>query len=109
MDQKTVFLIILGMTLVTYLPRLLPVWILSSRSLPPLVVTWIGFVPVAVLSAMLLPALLVQDQHVDLGWHNYFLWAAIPCFLLVWKTRSYFGGILLGMLLVAGARLLFGG
>lgn len=109
MDQKTVFLTILGMAVVTYGPRVLPVWILSSRSLPPLVVTWIRFVPVAVLSAMLLPALLVPDGRIDLGWHNYFLWAAIPCLLLVWKTRSYFGGILLGMLLVAAARLLFGG
>lgn len=89
---------------VTFLPRLLPVWVLSSRKLPPLVIAWLRFVPVAVLSAMLLPALLVQNGQLDFSSSNLFLWAAIPTFLTAWKTRSLFGSVIVGMLVVAVVR-----
>ncbi len=101
MDQTTIFLTIVGMGLVTYLPRLLPVWLLSSRSLPPLVVAWLRFVPVAVLAALLLPALVVREGRIDLSPNNLFLVAAIPAVLMAWKTKSFFGTVLVGMGLVA--------
>jgi branched-subunit amino acid transport protein len=107
MDQKAVFLTILGMALVTYIPRLLPIWVLSSKSLPPLVVKWLRYVPVAVLAAMLFPSLLAQEGHIDVGLDNLFLWAAVPTFLIAWKKRSLFGAVIVGMVVVALARLLF--
>ena len=107
MDQKAVFLTILGMALVTYVPRLLPIWVLSSKSLPPLVVKWLRYVPVAVLAAMLFPSLLVQEGQVGVGLDNLFLWAAVPTFLIAWKKRSLFGAVIVGMVVVAVARLLF--
>ena len=104
MDQKAIFITILGMGVVTYLPRLLPTMLLSSRKLPPLVVAWLRYVPVAVLSAMLLPSLVVKDGGLDFSGHNIFLWATIPTFLAAWKTRSLFGSVVVGMLIVALAR-----
>lgn len=106
MDQRAIFLTILGMGVVTYLPRLLPVWLLSSRKLPPLLVAWLRFVPVAVLAAMLLPSLVVSDGQLDFNGSNLFLWAAFPTFVVVWKTRSLFGAVVTGMLVVAAARYL---
>ena len=94
-----------GMLAVTYLPRVLPVWLFASKSLPPLVSAWLRFVPVAVLAAMLLPSLVVSENHLDLTPHNLFLWAAIPTFLVAWKTHSLFGSVITGMLVVAAARL----
>jgi branched-subunit amino acid transport protein len=108
MDQRLVFLTIVGMLVVTYLPRLLPVWLFASRSLPPLVVAWLRYVPVAVLSAMLLPSLVVTDGKVALGSGNLYLWAALPTFIVARKTKSLFGAVLTGMAVVAGARWLFG-
>jgi branched-subunit amino acid transport protein len=107
MDQTTVFLTILGMGLVTYLPRLLPVWLLSSRRLPRVVITWLRYVPAAVLSAMLLPSLLLDGTRLHLAADNLYLLAAIPTLLVAWKTRSLFGAVIVGMALVAIARLLF--
>ena len=98
---------VLGMTLVTYIPRVLPVWLLSSRPLPRLGVAWLRYVPVAVLAAMLFPAILVHDRRVDLGLDNLFLWAALPTLLVAWKTRSLFGPVLVGMIVVAVARYVF--
>lgn len=108
LDQKIVFLTILGMLLVTYFPRVLPVWLLSSKSLPPLVVAWLRYVPVAVLAAMLLPSLFVQDTHLNFRADNFFFWAAFPTVFVAWKTRSFFGSVIVGMGIVAVARYVSG-
>jgi branched-subunit amino acid transport protein len=108
MHQKTIGLTIIGMALVTYIPRLLPVWLLSTKTLPRPVAAWLRHVPVAVLAAMLLPALVIADGQVALGWGNLFLWAAIPTLLVAWKTHSLFGSVIAGMMVVAVARLLLG-
>jgi branched-subunit amino acid transport protein len=108
MEQTTVTLTIFGMALVTYLPRVLPVWLLSQRTLPPLLIDWLRYVPVTVLSALLLPALTVQENRIDVGFDNIFLWAAIPAVLVAWKTKSFFGTVLVGMGVVALARYLWG-
>lgn len=108
MDQKAILLSIIGMALVTYIPRLLPVYFLSSRSLPPLAVAWLRYVPVAVLAAMLFPSLLVQEGQVVLGPSNLYLWVAIPTLLVAVKTHSLFGSVVVGMILIAAARYVFG-
>jgi len=109
MDQTIVLFTMLGMGLVTYIPRLLPVWLFSDKSLPPLVVAWLRYVPAAVLAAMLLPSLLlVEDNRLNFGSDNFFLWAALPTFFVAWKTKSLFGSVITGMLIVAIARYVMG-
>ena len=108
MDQKVVFLTIIGMLAVTYVPRMVPLVALASRTLPESVVRWLSFVPAAVLASMLFPALLLKDGHFNFAPDNYFLWAAIPAFLLAWRTKSFFGTVALGMVLVAAGRYFVG-
>lgn len=105
MDQKIIFLTILGMALVTFLPRLLPVWLLSTRSLPPVVTTWLRYVPAAVLAAMLFPSILVSNNQLNFSFNNLYLLAFVPTLLVGWKTRSLFGAVVVGMALVALGRL----
>jgi branched-subunit amino acid transport protein len=107
MSNTTVLLTLAGMALVTYLPRLVPALFLRSRKLPPFVEAWLKYVPVAVLSALLIPSLLVSNGALNIQWHNWYLWAAIPAGLTAWKTRSMFATVLVGMALVALARLVF--
>ncbi len=109
MDQQAVLIIMVGMLLVTYLPRLLPVLLFSSRDLPPMIIAWLRFVPVAVLSAMLLPSLILEDNQLNLRIDNIFMWAAIPTFLVALKTRSLLGAVVVGMGVVALFRYLGGG
>jgi branched-subunit amino acid transport protein len=92
------------MTMVTYLPRLLPVLFLSSRSLPPILAAWLRYIPVSVMAAMVMPTLVLQDQQIAIGRDNIFFWAAFPTLLVAWKTKSLFGSVVVGMIVVAVAR-----
>ncbi len=108
MDQTTVMLTLLGMSLVTYLPRLLPAWFLRGRELPPFLVAWLRYVPVAVLAALLVPTLLVSDGAINFHWNNLYLWAALPAGFTAWKSRSMFLTVLVGMAVIAALRLILG-
>ena len=97
------------MAAVTYIPRLLPAWFLRDKQLPPFLVAWLRYVPVAVLAALLLPSLLIEGDKINFSVNNLYLWAAIPAALVAWKKKSLFGTVIIGMLVVALARLLFPG
>lgn len=105
MNEQSILFTILGMSLVTYLPRLLPAWFLRGRELPEFFMTWLKYVPVAVLAALLLPSLLVQEGGLNLSWDNLYLWAAVPTLAAAWKTKNLFATVLVGMLFVASIRI----
>ena len=109
MNQQHVLLIMVGMLVVTYLPRLLPMLLFLSRTLPPLIITWLRYVPVAVLSAMLLPSLIVVENQLDFRFTNIFFWAAVPTFIVAIKTKSLFAAVITGMVIVAITRSVGGG
>lgn len=95
MDQ---LLLILGMAAVTYIPRLLPLWLLSSREVPPAVMRWLEMVPPAVLAALLAPALFLNDNDsLFISMDNVFLLAAAPTLAIGWITKSFFGTVAVGM------------
>ena len=104
MAETTILITLLGMALVTYLPRLIPAWVLRVKQLPPFLVAWLRFVPVAVLAALLLPSLLIEGGKINFSASNLYLWAAIPACLVAWKIKSLFGTVIVGMLVVALAR-----
>jgi branched-subunit amino acid transport protein len=104
MDQIKVLMIIAGMMVVTYGPRLLPITFLSSRALAPCLIKWLQLIPSAVLAAMLLPALIVSDQRLDINLDNVFLWAALPTFVVAKWAGSFVGAIVAGMAVVAIGR-----
>jgi branched-subunit amino acid transport protein len=113
-EQDRVLWTIVGMGVVTYLPRLIPLLVLSRRrdtnpekpTMPAWLMRWLGYVPVAVLAAMLLPSLLVVEGRAHLAWDNLYLWAALPTAWIAWKTRSLVGAVLAGVAVVALGRLL---
>ncbi len=84
--------------------RALPVALLTGRRLPPDLTTWLKYVPVPVLSAMLAIDLLVRENRIVLDFSNLPLWVAIPCFLVAKKSQSFFTTVLFGMGLLAALR-----
>ena len=99
------FLIILGMCLVTFVPRFCPLLLLSSRSLHPLVERWLKLIPAAVLAALLAPGLLTlkngEETLLFISSDNILLLASIPCFLTGWFTKNFFATVIVGILAAA--------
>ena len=87
------FLIFVGMALVTYLTRYAMIAVLG-REMPPLLRRWLRYVPPAVLAALIAPAALVPQGHMEFGVQAC---AVAVGALVAWRTRSVPGTILGGM------------
>lgn len=94
MDNKLIQ-IIFGMMLVTYIPRMLPLVVLARMNIPQLVLDWLKYIPVAVLSALLAPELLIANN--SLTFSNTAIFAAIPCFYVAIRTKNLFYTVFAGM------------
>ena len=101
------WLIIAGMTLVTFVPRVVPIMLLSGRKMPKIIERWLSLIAPAILSALLLPELLLDRGGVEpvLSLTNVYLPAAIPTLFVAWRTKSLFGAVVTGMVTVALLRL----
>ncbi len=98
-------LCIIGMGIVTLIPRVVPITLLAGRELPPLLARWLSFVPVSVLAALVAPELLLMDGSLNLSADNLFLLATAPTLLICWyKKGSLFGALAVGMGTVAFVR-----
>jgi branched-subunit amino acid transport protein len=92
-------MLLLGMGLVTYLPRWLPLFALARRNLPGWMVAWLDLIPVSILSALLFPALVTAGEPKQLELLRPELLVAMPTLLFALKTRSLGGTVILGMFL----------
>jgi branched-subunit amino acid transport protein len=87
MDIRPEFLgLVLACALVTALPRVLPLVVLSRLRLPVWLVDWLGYVPIAVLSALLTLELYAVPSA-----------AILPALLVAWLTRSLLATVAAGV------------
>ncbi|NLM10230.1 MAG: AzlD domain-containing protein [Clostridiaceae bacterium] len=105
--MEQIVFIILGMSIVTYLPRVLPIIVLSKTEAPEWFMRWLKYIPVAVLSALLVPEILVSENVVNLSLTNKNLLAAIPCFLIAYKTKNLFITVITGIIAMLILNLIF--
>ena len=99
MVSKEYLAVIIGMGLVTFLPRWLPLVYLTKRNLPPWLVEWLDLIPAAILSALLLPELLTSGAPRAVDFLRPELAVAVPTFLFAIFTKSLGGTVVVGMLL----------
>lgn len=102
------FLLILGMTLVTFGVRYPLLAIVGRLELPERVLRALRYVPVAVLTAISVPAVLMPQGTVDLTLQNAYLIGGIVATLIAWKTRMLLPTIMIGMGVFLGLRVLMG-
>lgn len=103
--RTTVFMAILGAALVTVIPRVLPLVVLSRAQLSDSVVRWLSFVPIAVLAALLGQSVLLSDGQIRLPPQNLAPLAIVPALLVALLTRSLIGTVLAGVVAMALLRL----
>ncbi|MCZ8522172.1 MULTISPECIES: AzlD domain-containing protein [Paenibacillus] len=93
--------IILGTSLVTVLPRVLPLMVLSRFELPPKMLRFLNQVPVAVMSALLAQEIFLENGRMVPIAENVELLAALPTFLVAVLTRSLLGTVVAGVATMA--------
>lgn len=101
-------LLVAGMAAVTFGVRY-PVLVLVGRiPLPDSVFRALRYVPPAVLTAIIVPAVLMPGGTVDLSPANAYLVAGIVSALVAWRTKSLLLTIIIGMVVMLVWRALIG-
>jgi branched-subunit amino acid transport protein len=92
-------LLIVGMGLVTYIPRYLPLFFLAQRNLPRWFIEWLDMIPVAILSALVFSEIFLSGspRHLDILQTKSLV--AIPTFIIALKTKSLGVTVISGMIL----------
>lgn len=97
MDSNIIFLI-LGMAVVTYIPRLLPLLYGAKSEMSPSLRRWIRYVPVAVFAALVFPDLFFVEEQLSLHpLSNLKLLAAVLVFPVAIKSKSLLFTIVVGV------------
>lgn len=107
MEITNYILMIVGMVIVTFIPRVLPLALLGNKELPEKVVLWLSYIPAAVLAALLAPSILLQDGTLYLSLENTALIAFFPTLLVAYKTKNIFYTVSGGLIFYLLASVLF--
>ncbi len=91
------WLIIVGMGLVTFGTRLTPIVLLGRIEIPVIVQRALRFVPPAVLTAIIVPELLYRNNQIDVALTNLRLLAGLIAIVVAWRTKNALMTIGVGM------------
>lgn len=82
------FILVIGMMLVTFLLRYIPMLIVGRVTLPERLFRALRYVPVAVLTAIIVPEALVRDGTIEFGLGNAYLYASIASVFIAWRFKN---------------------
>lgn len=97
-----VWLTIVACGIVTYATRLSFIAVHERIAVPDWFARALTFVPVAVLSAIILPEILVLNDALNLSLLNPRLLAGIVAVVVAWRTRNVWATIAVGMVALWG-------
>lgn len=86
--REDIVLIILGMAAVTFVTRFGAQFAFSSAGIPAWLHRWLKHVPAGILTALIVPALVLPQGRLDLTWHNPYLLAGLVAALAAWRFRN---------------------
>lgn len=95
--RNEIILIIVGMTLVTFATRFSCVALFQQMGMPPWLERWLKHIPTAILTALILPALVLPKGQIDFSFHNHYLLAGIVATFVAYKSRNIIATLMLGM------------
>ena len=92
-----IWVIIIIAGLLTFATRMSFIFLMERVKMPDWFRRGLRFVPVAVLSAIILPELTRPEGALNLTWHNPQLFAGALAILVAWRTKSVILTIIAGM------------
>lgn len=90
--------LILGMAIVTYIPRVLPMLILSNRSVPDKISKWMSFIPVSIFAALIFSDIFFWENQFNVDpINNVKLIPSVIVFFVAYKTKNLLLSMVLGI------------
>ena len=106
--RTEVMLMIAAMGAVTYLSRIAGFALVRAFGVPPLLARWLTYVPVGILTALIVPTLLIRDGQLHVGLNNHYLVAGFIAAVVAYKTRNVLITVGIGLSAVLALQLLVG-
>jgi branched-subunit amino acid transport protein len=103
----SIWLVFLLGGVLTFGMRFIFIYLLGRFEIPETLRGALRFVPPALLSAIVVPELLVRSGQIDLTPSNFRLLAGLAAVLVAWKTKNTLLTILGGMLVLVLLELIF--
>lgn len=100
-------LIILGMMVVTFSTRYLVMIYFANTDMPKSLKKILNFVPPVILTAIIFPALFIEEGIYNISFSNLKLIAGILTSIIAIKTKNLLTTIVIGMLILWGLQILF--
>lgn len=97
--------LIVAMTVLTFLPRYIPLALAGKIHIPPLLVQALEFVPIAVLTAIIVQATMVREGEVLVSTENHYLIASVLAFVTALVSRHLMLTIVVGLVTFSICRL----
>ncbi len=99
--REEMLAIIFGMAVVTFLPRFLPMALLTRWVIPEKVKMGLGYIPTAILSAIVFSTLFF-NEGAKVAIQPLYLVSAVSVFIFSWKVKRLWASVILGMLVYWG-------
>jgi len=104
--RNEVLYIILGMALVTYFTRIGALALFRFTGVPTWLNRWLKYVPVSILTALIVPSLLLPKGYLDISLTNHYLIAGIVAAFVAYKSRNIIATLGIGMSIMLVLKLL---
>ncbi|WP_203362664.1 AzlD domain-containing protein [Bacillus sp. REN10] len=100
----TVLLVIIGCAIVTFIPRVAPFLIVRNVKLPEPVMKWLSFIPVCILTALVVGSVIEREPGQFPILNIEILLVLLPTLILAIWTKSLLFTVIAGVVLMALVR-----
>lgn len=108
MSDTYIWSVIIGMAALNFLVRFVPIAIVSRMDLPRPMMRWLSYIPASVMGALVAGEVLRPGGEWQQPLTSPHVWASVITALVYWRTRSFLGATLAGMLSFVALRGLLG-
>lgn len=98
LHNMKIWILIIGMGMVTYLPRMIPLLLFSKKNLPLWLESYLKYIPVGIFSALVFPAIFIRNQMFSITINNIEFISSIFVFAIAFKTRSLGISVMVGII-----------
>ncbi|MDD2498548.1 MAG: AzlD domain-containing protein [Desulfitobacteriaceae bacterium] len=101
MDNASIWVMIIGVSIVSLAPRIFPVAFFSRYEFSPVVKEWLSFVAPAVLGGLTALSVLAPRGTIEISLQNIYIWAFLPTIIVAVKFKDLFVTLLVGIATMA--------